>query len=304
MFICFWVTLLCLIKANGSFFDSKNSTNIKIVSFVEVTRDAFLKHPLHSYSHISQGDDLIPYLSKLANSKACENKPVFMSMARVQSHLYWQLIEGFFHSMFYFGHLGCSVMICVTDPKCVDMCKESGFPCFDFQHPNPSTHVMEQVADLKLHHVGKALEKGIHVLLLDLDVGFIRDPWLLFDGFLENPYEQVRAQMDVGSCMNKSAGMTWFTQPLTNFGVFLVKSHPYSIKAFKQANKEYRRVPMSKRMTVATDQNVVSGAIKWARWRFGYNFSYFSIGFDLCKCTTHLSPLIHGDMFKSIHHLL
>lgn len=43
-------------------------------------------------------------------------------------------------------------------------------------------------------------------------------------------------------------------------------------------------VPVAKRTTVATDQNVIGGAIKWGRWRFGYNFSYFSIGFELSKC--------------------
>ena len=90
---------------------------------------------------------------------------------------------------------------------------------------------------------------GISVLLLDLDVGFLQSPQLLYDGyythlytppshshslshcrFFDDPLEQLRAQMDVGSCMNKSAGNTWFTQPLTNFGLFLVKPHEYSIK--------------------------------------------------------------------------
>ena len=97
---------------------------------------------------------------------------------------------------------------------------------------------------------------GISVLLLDLDVGFLQSPGLLYDGytcqyvytyvclnisnlyilrsFFEDPYEQLRAQMDVGSCMNKSAGNTWFTQPLTNFGLFLIKPHEYSIKVSVQ----------------------------------------------------------------------
>lgn len=32
----------------------------------------------------------------------------------------------------------------------------------------------------------------MNIFLLDLDVGFLRDPLLLYKGFLENPYEQVR----------------------------------------------------------------------------------------------------------------
>jgi len=91
---------------------------------------------------------------------------------------------------------------------------------------------------------------------------------LLACRFFEDPLEQIRAQMDVNSCMNKSAGNTWFTQPLTNFGLFIVKSHPFSIKAFRQASKQYKRIPLLKKTTVATDQNVVGGAIKWARWRY------------------------------------
>ena len=53
---------------------------------------------------------------------------------------------------------------------------------------------------------------------------------LLCYSFFENPYEQLRAQQDVGSLMNKSAGNTWFTQPVTNFGLFIVKPHLYSVK--------------------------------------------------------------------------
>ena len=43
------------------------------------------------------------------------------------------------------------------------LCKENGYPCFNFQSPEPSKHVMEQVADLKLFHVWKALEAGRYI---------------------------------------------------------------------------------------------------------------------------------------------
>ena len=64
----------------------------------------------------------------------------------------------------------------------MSLCKENNFPCFNYMHPDPNTHVMEQVAELKLNYVGKALEAGVSIMLLDLDVGFIRDPLLLYDG--------------------------------------------------------------------------------------------------------------------------
>lgn len=46
-----------------------------------------------------------------------------------------------------------------------------------------------QVAAIKLKHVALALELGVHVLLLDLDVGFLRDPLVLFDGYVRPSIE-------------------------------------------------------------------------------------------------------------------
>lgn len=86
--------------------------NLKIVSFVDAVKRAFFKHPLHSAKR--EGIPLVEYLTYLSGQAECSNKPIVVSMARVQSPLYWQLIEGFFHSMFYFDHLSCSVMICIT----------------------------------------------------------------------------------------------------------------------------------------------------------------------------------------------
>jgi hypothetical protein len=45
------------------------------------------------------------------------------------------------------------------------------------------------VGTVKLLHVGAALKEGINIMLLDLDIGFLRDPMILFEGFLENPLE-------------------------------------------------------------------------------------------------------------------
>jgi hypothetical protein len=43
--------------------------------------------------------------------------------------------------------------------------------------------------------------------------------------------------MDIGWAMDKKQGMTWFTFPRANFGIFLVKACPLSIKASKQASE-------------------------------------------------------------------
>jgi hypothetical protein len=44
---------------------------------------------------------------------------------------------------------------------------------------------------LQLNHVGMALRKGADVMLVDLDVGFLRDPFELYKGFFNDPLEQV-----------------------------------------------------------------------------------------------------------------
>ena len=84
------------------------NTPIRIAS---AARIAFAAHPAHSIPPTMQLDEYMHFLSK---QPQCLNKPIFITMARVQSNLYWQLIEGFFHSMFAFGHLPCAVMVCVT----------------------------------------------------------------------------------------------------------------------------------------------------------------------------------------------
>ena len=43
---------------------------------------------------------------------------------------------------------------------------------------------MEQVARVKLDYVGQALALGVNVFLLDLDVGFLKDPLLLYEGYV------------------------------------------------------------------------------------------------------------------------
>ena len=92
---------------------ARSPGSAKVVSFVQAVKKSFFDNPLHAVER-KESDTLVDYLSYLSKRPECANKPIAMSMARVQSPLYWQLIEGFFHSMFYFDHLSCSVMICVT----------------------------------------------------------------------------------------------------------------------------------------------------------------------------------------------
>jgi len=53
------------------------------------------------------------HIRDISFRKLCEGKPVFMTMAKVTSKLYWELIENFFGTMKKFGHLECALMICI-----------------------------------------------------------------------------------------------------------------------------------------------------------------------------------------------
>ena len=120
--------------------------------------------PLESYSL----EDIMLYLQ---DKPQCKSKPIFTSMAQVGSDLYWQLIENFIYTMVKFNLIDCSIMICVTDQNCMNLCAKSGFPCYyyDHLHHNPGIKLpsaLEQIANLKLFHVPKALRKGVRFRLL------------------------------------------------------------------------------------------------------------------------------------------
>lgn len=269
------------IYSSSTFDNVKNLSKRTLNSVVDLSLEsasiAFRNHIFHK---IENKISIEEYMSILSKTPQCQNKPIFMTMAKVSSTLYWQLIENYFHTMYVFGHLDCAVMVCISDPVCISKCEVQSFPCYDYRHPNPSVSTFEQVAKVKIYHVAKALRLSINILLLDLDVGFLRDPLLLYEGFLDNPFEHLRSQMDVGFGNEKKYNtMTTFPRP--NFGIFLIKSNEQSIKLFDRAWRLYEKIPVGERDRVATDQNVVVGAVKWARWRFDYNFSYFYLGYFL-----------------------
>jgi hypothetical protein len=66
-----------------------------------------------------------------------------------------------------------------------------------------------------------------------------------------------------------------YSHPRPNFGCLLMKSHTYNVKAFRRDWANSQKNDNRSRTLVATDQNAIVGAIKWASWR--------------CKCTVCLS---------------
>lgn len=188
------------------------------------------KLPLFEYfeslgSKLPTLEDTMYYLYNLDQ---CGGKPIFLSMASVGDDLYWQLIENFVYTMAKFKTAECSLVICVSDPNCMRLCHESSFPCFDFKsnvYPLPS--VMEQIGEVKLFHVPKALAMGVDVFMLDLDVGFLYDPLIMVDAFMATPKVDIFVQEDLIFLMNRTTAgwRTWFTQPLPNIGLFLCRGN-------------------------------------------------------------------------------
>ena len=271
-----------------------------------------ITQPIFNLTGLTSQTLSLPYRIKdLSYNPQCWNKPIFLTMARVRSQLYWELVENFFGTMKKFGHSPCALMICINDPNCINLCMLNSFNCYNYIHSDQTAHTMEQVATVKLLYVGIALELGAHIFLLDLDVGFLRNPKLLTQDFFENNHEQLRSQMDVGYSHRKDEAHTQYTHPRPNFGCFLVKSHVMAVMAFRRAWNTYASVPIHKKRNVAIDQNVISVALKWARWRWGMNFSYFSLGFEL---DTRPRPIIPSEMIlldkiddiakKGVHHEL
>jgi hypothetical protein len=174
------------------------------------------------------------------------DQPVYLSMATVHDDLYWQLIENFVYTMVKFNQSACSIVICVSDPKCMRLCEEAHFPCFDYvEHTLPLPSVMEQIAAVKLLHVPKALERGVDVFMLDLDVGFLEDPKHMVTAFRETPIVDIMVQEDYIFIMNRSTWLdgrgykSWFTEPLPNIGLFLCRGNNRTAQVFRHAWGKY-----------------------------------------------------------------
>ena len=176
--------------------------------------------------------------------------------------------------------------------------------------------VMELIAYLKLYHIPKAMQSGLGaVAVLDLDVGFLESPQAIVDYMydLKKPegqegqgdkiedgmsvlkpsrnykkYNNLEAlvQQDVTFIMNRSeAGWKqWWTEPMPNIGVLLLKSTPKVIQMFETAWRSYyQTAKVDIRMNPGKDQNKVVSALQRHGGRSGAGFGSDTSGFDSHK---------------------
>jgi hypothetical protein len=221
-------------------------------------------------------EDAVFYLH---NQRECKNKPIFISMAQVKTDLYWQLIENFVYTMVKFSLSDCSVMICVTDKRCMDLCKKSGFPCYyfgyDLHNPGkPLPSALEQIANLKLLHLPKALSKGVDMLMLDLDVGFLDSPMKLIDGFFSptSPLwkKDILVQEDITFIMHRSVTLwrTWYTESMPNIGLLLIRGNAKTKRMFNIAWRDYQTITKNIKQNPGKDQNKVVAALRILTWDY------------------------------------
>lgn len=218
--------------------------------------------------------------SHMQAQDACRDSPIFVTMASVGSDIYWQLIENFIYTMERFSLLPCALMICVSDQLCVDLCREHGFPCYDYRHQQTDAqgkppHTMEQIAHLKLLHIPKALRRGVDVFMLDLDVGFYANPMSLIRHYQLSSADTF-VQEDLVFIMHRSVARwkEWWTEPMPNIGLMLCKGNTRNVAMFAHAWDMYCAINKPIKHNPGKDQNKVVAAMKSARAN-GFKWEYF-----------------------------
>ena len=118
---------------NLEFKSSQLLANITALNAVVEAEYILSLHPLRRIRHLDT-KSLDEILFFIRSTQTCRDKPVFLSMAAVGSSLYWQLIENFVYTMLKFDLVECAIMVCVSDNTCMELCRQAGFPCYDFQY--------------------------------------------------------------------------------------------------------------------------------------------------------------------------
>jgi hypothetical protein len=160
-------------------------------SLTQLHSHLFYTHPDYQSSSIPLDEALL----SLSKDPRCSQTPLFLTMATVGDALYWQLLENFVYTLSRFQLLSCAAIICVSDKRCMEMCRAQAFPCYDYRSPGNYPSTMEHIAVLKLHVLPKVLLKNVDVFLLDLDVGFLADPQYILQAYRHTPIVDIFVQV-------------------------------------------------------------------------------------------------------------
>mmetsp|Transcript_2796 Transcript_2796/g.4216 ORF Transcript_2796/g.4216 Transcript_2796/m.4216 type:complete len:608 (+) Transcript_2796:311-2134(+) len=223
------------------------------------------QHPYFSMIKDHDSVSVEELLVRMHSLEKCRDKPLFISMGKVGSPVYWQLVENFEYTMAKYDLAECSLLVCISDPSCMRRCIDSSFPCINYEDKSSrgKTSTFEQIAKLKLFEIPKAVGRGVPLFIVDLDVGFRQNPMKLVDNFMTGNND-IMVQKDLVFIMNrtKEGWRTWYTRPMPNLGLFMCKGNERVAHMFEVAWNKYTK--HTQRLDQpGTDQAIVQSAM----WR-------------------------------------
>jgi hypothetical protein len=102
--------------------------------YLHMVKSKLADHYFHSLINSSPTISLEDTIYQLFKYPKCVNSPIYITMAAVATDTYWQMVENFIYAMLKFDLIGCSLMICVSDENCMNLCKRNNFPCYNYVH--------------------------------------------------------------------------------------------------------------------------------------------------------------------------
>jgi hypothetical protein len=132
-----------------------------IDSSIEATLKTLQAHPLFAIMAKHPQAKIENVLIEMQKFDKCVGKPLIITMAKIGTPLYWQLVQNFVYSMAKFDIVECALMICISDLHCMNMCQHSSFPCYQYDDHSGDISAFQKIANLKLHAVPLAAAKGV-----------------------------------------------------------------------------------------------------------------------------------------------
>jgi hypothetical protein len=156
--------VLTTIKNNIPMHSYHNSSG-----WVDTSLEATLKilkaHPLFDIISKNPNAKIENVLIEMQKFEKCIDKPLVITMAKIGTPLYWQLVQNFVYSMTKFDIVECSLMVCISDAHCMDLCQQASFPCYQYDDHSGDISAFQKIANLKLHAVPLAAAKGVSIFL-------------------------------------------------------------------------------------------------------------------------------------------
>ena len=99
---------------------------------LEATLVILQAHPLFEIMSKNPNSKIENVLIEMQQFDKCIGKPLIITMAKIGTPLYWQLVQNFVYSMAKFDIVECSLMVCISDEHCMELCQHSSFPCYQY----------------------------------------------------------------------------------------------------------------------------------------------------------------------------